>query len=213
MTAPFPTRAFTLIELLMVVAIIAILAAIAIPNFLEAQVRSKVSRAKSDLRSVAVAVESYAVDHSRYPSDYSYGPPVDSYLPRLTRLTTPVGYITSVPEDQFAVTAVARRVNNVDPYRIPYGTGEFVRPCAYDYTYRIDPQGNDENLAHPTYWGKDITRSTNAIWAMRSVGPDCVARVYADPTMTTYDATNGTVSSGSISYSGPGLGFDAGPIK
>ncbi|MFP4382240.1 MAG: prepilin-type N-terminal cleavage/methylation domain-containing protein [Candidatus Sumerlaeia bacterium] len=59
-------RGFTLIELLIVVAIIAILAAIAVPNFLEAQVRAKVSRIKSDMRSVSVALESYAVDNGQY---------------------------------------------------------------------------------------------------------------------------------------------------
>jgi type II secretion system protein G len=62
-------KGFTLIELLIVVAIIAILAAIAVPNFLEAQVRSKVSRAKSDIRTMATALESYAVDNNGYPPD------------------------------------------------------------------------------------------------------------------------------------------------
>ena len=61
-------RAFTLIELLIVVAIIAILAAIAVPNSLEAQVRSKVARVKSDMRATETALESYAVDNSKYPS-------------------------------------------------------------------------------------------------------------------------------------------------
>ena len=56
--------AFTLIELLIVVAIIAILAAIAVPNFLEAQVRSKISRAKADMRTEVVALESYRVDYN-----------------------------------------------------------------------------------------------------------------------------------------------------
>ena len=74
----FPKGAFTLIELLIVVAIIAILAAIAVPNFLEAQTRSKVSRAMADQRSVVTALESYRVDFNKYPED--------SYLDDLNKL-------------------------------------------------------------------------------------------------------------------------------
>jgi prepilin-type N-terminal cleavage/methylation domain-containing protein len=84
-------RAFTLIELLIVVAIIAILATIGMMNFLEAQTRSKVSRAKTDMRTLASAVESYAVDHNGY---------VDTF--GLVKVTTPVGYISTITKDIFA---------------------------------------------------------------------------------------------------------------
>src|SRR6185369_7298500 len=94
------TKAFTLIELLVVVAIIAIVAAIAVPNFLEAQTRSKVARVKSDLRNTATALESYYVDHNRYPPDVQNG--LYAFIDRLKHLTTPVAYVTSVPEDPFA---------------------------------------------------------------------------------------------------------------
>lgn len=92
--------AFTLIELLIVVAILAILASIAVPNFLLAQVRSKVSRAENDLRTLSVAIESFAVDHNAFPRQ---GPPGSCVvaLNGLPELTTPTAYLTTFPSDVF----------------------------------------------------------------------------------------------------------------
>jgi type II secretion system protein G len=60
-------KGFTLIELLIVVAIIGIIVAIAIPNLLNAIQRAKQRRSMGDIRSIATAVEAYAVDFNRYP--------------------------------------------------------------------------------------------------------------------------------------------------
>ena len=59
---------FTLIELLIVIAIIGILAAIAIPNLLSAVQRGRQKRSMADMRSLATAIESYAVDYNEYPT-------------------------------------------------------------------------------------------------------------------------------------------------
>jgi type IV pilus assembly protein PilA len=55
-----------LIELMIVVAIIGILAAIAIPNFLRFQLRSKVSEVKMNLASIRTAEEAYFAEYGRY---------------------------------------------------------------------------------------------------------------------------------------------------
>ena len=119
--------AFTLIELLIVVAIIAILAAIAVPNFIDAQTRGKVSRTLNDLRVMRTALESYTVDNNEAPRntwgctyDDHYGtPPHEIYgtlVPHPSTLadgttpspkglagcvTTPIAYVTTMPVDPF----------------------------------------------------------------------------------------------------------------
>lgn len=55
---------FTLIELLIVIAIILILIAIALPNFLAAQARAKVTRERSDIRTLSIAIESLRIDRN-----------------------------------------------------------------------------------------------------------------------------------------------------
>jgi type IV pilus assembly protein PilA len=57
---------FTLIELMIVVAIIGILAAIAIPNFLRFQLRSKTGEAKTNLAAIRTAQEGYFAEYASY---------------------------------------------------------------------------------------------------------------------------------------------------
>lgn len=57
-------KGFTLIELLVVIIIIGILAAIAIPTFLNQRQKGWVSQVESDLKNAAIAAESYAVDNN-----------------------------------------------------------------------------------------------------------------------------------------------------
>lgn len=191
-------KAFTLIELLIVVAIIAILAAIAVPNFLEAQVRSKVSRVHADMNTMATAAEIYRVDWNSYPLDgailhtgqtiYPTQNPSDMVNAHVFPgpcLTTPVAYLTSIPTDPF----IRRGSNPAHEY---YFYANLVQASRWLRTNMgmVPPLIQMRVEA----WGP---------WMMHSAGPDgnrmdVGSSSGPDIVLGYYDPTNGTISRGNI---------------
>ncbi len=114
--------AFTLIELLIVVAIIGILAAIAVPNFLNAQVRAKVARVRGDVKALSSALEMYRLDNNSYLIDYG-GPDVEDRSWR--QLTTPIAYISGVEmtRDPFTSGQAGAEGGNFQNKRVFYDYG------------------------------------------------------------------------------------------
>ena len=184
--------AFTLIELLIVVAIIAILAAIAVPNFLEAQTRSKIARAKSDLRTLATALQSYAVDYGTYPDERNqYG---EYYVEYIVLLSTPVAYITStLLKDPFSLISYQNRPGFQGTYSYLTYFGAWQKNFYPDWERRgcvlasFGPDRLDSGVQHlPYLYNHPTMPFVNAFYSVPAPG-----WVY-----TLYDATNGTRSWG-----------------
>lgn len=186
------SRAFTLIELLIVVAIIGILAAIAIPNFQNARVRATISRVQADLRSIRTAMGVYIVDNNHPVPDTSFWSTVGYKQPLgyvvYSPLTTPMVYIApSAFVDPFV--PVENPANS--------GAGQFtLKEGLYHYrnVESLRPKWRNGIPPGPTY-------------LVRSPGPD--RWYYSNPfrfmRAMVYNATNGLMSSGDIIVSDSGL--------
>src|ERR1700761_2467428 len=71
---------FTLVEIMIVVAIIALLAAIAVPNFLRARKRSQATRILEDLRIIDSAIDQYAIENNKSGGDSVVWADIQKYL-------------------------------------------------------------------------------------------------------------------------------------
>ena len=219
-------KGFTLIELLIVVAIIAILAAIAVPNFLEAQVRSKVSRVKADIRSLATAVESYYVDNNSYPAVDSSDPTnrlagglgsgwgindiegasqallvLPTFRGRgdgfLMTLTTPIAYITSYFPDPFASTKGAFYL---------YCTVQNNPSIWFAWSYGPDTDEKEGSDFGPHLIGPTFVRANPGRNPITGAQDPLIAETLYGPAdqnseslrNITYDPTNGSTSSGDV---------------
>ncbi|MBM4016947.1 MAG: type II secretion system protein GspG [Planctomycetes bacterium] len=67
-TRPAAARAFTLIELLLVLVILATLAALVVPKFTRRSEQAKITGARTDIANIEVALDAFEVDCGRYPS-------------------------------------------------------------------------------------------------------------------------------------------------
>lgn len=174
------SRGFTLIELLIVVAIISILASIALPNFLEAQIRAKVARCQAELRTLTFGVEAYHLDNDSYP-------PHKDRPSDLCVITTPIAYLSALPRDVFASAQDGNLWN-----------------AGYWYKWEDLPDIYSAR-SNPTWGGGDwLERQIAAgrLWSLNSVGPD-LKEDMATNAESQYDPSNGTISRGDVYRLGP----------
>jgi len=192
---PKAPSAFTLIELLIVVAIIAILAAIAVPNFLEAQTRAKVSRAKNDIRTLTTALESYAVDNRKYPFDRD----AESTWYMTDVISTPIAYLTTGQLiDPFRPKG-GPSAANLKLSRFRYVHYEANRAAnSWKTCYLPAIAGSATAIAASSDAACDAGINAFGMWKISSSGPDFNANTGFFAEQLFYDATNGTVSTGDI---------------
>lgn len=213
-------KALTLIELLIVVGIIAILAAVGLVNFLEAQTRARVSAALGHTRAIAHALEAYAVDRNTYPPTMPRYPndPLGLLADhQLTGLTTPISYLnsTAAMRDPFGQVRLQVFQTSLTTFGAPPSL-----QVQNDFP-RLQPPNPERSLLYFHYpslaarSGIEALRASIAV--VISIGPDqrdslgaysilspeFFAAVFPNgpishPLDTIYDPTNGTLSEGDL---------------
>lgn len=101
-------RAFSLVEMLIVISILGIMAAIIIPAMKDHSQRAKEAAAKDNLRVLRTAIEAYAARNNGVPPGYEDNDPttVPNYARLYSQLVVLDKYLPAVPENPFNAKAV-----------------------------------------------------------------------------------------------------------
>ena len=97
-----PHAGFTLVEIMIVVAIIGLLAAIAVPNFVKARTTAQMNACINNLRQIDGAVQQWALEQKKDATSPVTYPDIADYLKN--SVTCPAGGLT--PDDSYALTTV-----------------------------------------------------------------------------------------------------------
>lgn len=122
-------RAFTLIELLLVMVILAVLAAVVVPKFANRSQQAKDTAAKTDLASIGTSLDAFEIDNGRYPT-------TEEGIAALT--TPPPSLATTWKGPYLKKAAVADPWGNPYVYRFPGQGGN----NTYDL-YSTGPDGRE----------------------------------------------------------------------
>ena len=170
------TSAFTLIELLIVVAIIGILAAIAVPNFVNARLRAVIAKVYSEEKTVNTAYLLYRLDKGAWPPHIDGNPAQHHYV------TTPISYLSSSLVDPFQKKDVTNSAS------WGYYQGQYHEEPGYQMRNEFVSTGDPAAARYALEY-------KSAAFFCRSVGPD-LDRVLE--VSVPYDVSNGLVSQGTL---------------
>ena len=86
-------RGFTLLEIMVVVAIIAMLSAIAVSNIIRARKRAQAAKILDDLRTIDGALDQYALDNNKSTGDPAMFSDLTRYMKTMNKLLTTRGFL------------------------------------------------------------------------------------------------------------------------
>ncbi len=205
------SHGFTLIEILIVVAVLGVLTAIAVPQMQNAMVRSKIAAAQSNIHACAMALENYFLDNNDYPpSRYfclAWGEQeARKYFELPWELTTPVAYLSNRPLDPFFTYTGAsdEAPGQTIKYRHP-GFGYFNGMPTEEgiWVPKAFPEDDGEYIFYNNASKKHPAKDSPVQYGLWSVGPVPALEVSLNskhpvPSHTWYDPSNGIYSEGII---------------